>query len=66
MKNEEGRNEFYKLQDEVIKNGEEYYYNILGKNKCLMKTEYNAYIISKTISAFRYGLYPTTKKVNKK
>ena len=22
MKNEEGRNEFYKLQDEVIKNGE--------------------------------------------
>ena len=31
-----------------------------------MKTEYNAYIISKTIYAFRYGLYPTTKKVNKK
>jgi DNA adenine methylase len=67
MKDEKGREEFYKLQDEVLKpEGDKYYYEILGKNKCKMKTDYNAYIISKTISSFRYGLYPTTKKPNKK
>ena len=31
-----------------------------------MNTEYNEYIISRTIHAFRYDLYPTTTKVNKK
>jgi hypothetical protein len=31
-----------------------------------MTPDYNAYIISKTIHSFRIGLYPTTKKVNKK
>ena len=68
MKDEKGREEFYKLQDECLKpdGGEIYFYEILGKNKSLMKTEYNAYIISKTIHSFRYGLYPTNKKVNKK
>jgi site-specific DNA-adenine methylase len=68
MKDEEGRNEFYKLQDKVLdtNGGDSIYYEILGKNKCKMTTDYNAYIISKTIYAFRMGLYPTTKKVNKK
>jgi hypothetical protein len=51
MKDEEGRNEFYKLQDKVsdTKGGDSIYYEILGKNKCKMTTDYNAYIISKTI-----------------
>jgi site-specific DNA-adenine methylase len=67
MKDEKERNEFYKLQDECLKtNGQEYYYNLLGKYKCNMDTEYNGYIISRTIHSFRYGLYPTTTKVNKK
>ena len=57
MKDEEGRNEFYKLQDKVLdtNNGESTYYEILGKNKSKMKTDYNAYIISKTIYSFRMG-----------
>ena len=68
MKDEEGRNEFYKLQDKVLdtNNGESTYYEILGKSKSKMKTDYNAYVISKTIYAFRTGLYPTTKTPNKK
>ena len=67
MKDENKREEFYKLQDECLKpNGDKYYYEILGEKRCNMNTEYNAYIISKTIYSFRIGLYPTTKKVNKK
>jgi site-specific DNA-adenine methylase len=68
MKTEEGRNEFYELQDQVLdtNGGDSIYYEIIGKNKCKMTTDYNAYIISKTIYSFRMGLYPTTKKVNKK
>ena len=67
MKDEKEREEFYKLQDECLKpNGDKYYYEILGEKRCNMNTEYNAYIISKTIYSFRMGLYPTTKKVNKK
>ena len=66
MKDEVGLNEFYKLQDEVFKGGEEYYYNLLGKRRCNMKNEYNTYIISRSIYGFIYGLYSTTKKVNKK
>ncbi len=39
MKDEKGRNEFYKLQDKVLdtNEGESTYYEILGKNKCNMK-----------------------------
>ncbi len=66
MKDENGRNEFYNLQDEVIKNGQDYYLELLGKNKINMKNEYNGYIISRTVHSFRYGLYPTTKKIIKK
>ena len=68
MKTEEGRHEFYELQDKVlnINGGYSNYYEILGEKRCNMKTDYNAYIISKTIYNFRMGLYPTTKKVNKK
>ncbi len=42
------------------------YYEILEKAKCKMTTDYNAYIIGKTISAFRYGLYPKTRNEDKK
>ena len=67
MKDEKERNDFYKLQDECLKpDGDKYYYEILGKNRCNMNKEYNAYIISKTINAFRYGLYPTVKTPHKK
>ena len=31
MKDDERRNEFYKLQDEVFKGGQEYYNEILGE-----------------------------------
>ena len=64
MKDEKGREEFYKLQDEVLNpnGGEAHYYEIIGKNRCNMNIKYDAYVISKTVSSFRYGLYPTTKK----
>ena len=38
MKDENGRNDFYKLQDEVIKNGQDYYLELLGKNKINITT----------------------------
>ena len=60
MKDEKERNDFYKLQDECLNSDK--YYKILGNNRCNMNTEYNAYIISRTIYSFRYGLYPTTTK----
>ena len=55
MKDEEGRNEFYKLQDKVLdtNNGESTYYEILGKNRSKMKTDYNAYIISKSFESIK-------------
>ena len=66
MKDEIKLNEFYKLQDEVIKNGQEYYYDVLGQNKYLMNTDIMHMLHKKTIHAFRCGLWPTTTKINKK
>lgn len=61
MTKEEERNKLYKLEEEVLKNGAEYYYNIVkSKNK---DDDYYKYILSRRIQSFRYGLYPTTKKI---
>ena len=64
MMDEEKRNELYKLEESILKNGMEEYNKIIKKNNPqAMRNEYIPYVISKRISSFRYGLYPTTKKL---
>ena len=56
---EKERNELYILEKEIVKNGADFYYNIVrGKDD-----DYLKYIISKRIHNFRHGLYPTNKKI---
>ena len=46
-------------EKEIVEKGAEFYYSIVrGKDD-----DYLKYVISKRINAFRYGLYPTTKKI---
>ena len=59
MTKEEERQKLYKLEKEIVEKGAEFYYSIVrGKDD-----DYLKYVISKRINAFRYGLYPTTKKI---
>ena len=56
---EKERNELYILEKEIVKNGADFYYNIVrGKDD-----DYLKYVISKRIHSFRHGLYPTNKKI---
>jgi hypothetical protein len=64
MKDEEERTKLYKLEESIVNLGSEEYNKIIKKNEPkAMMTEYIPYIISRRINAFRYGLYPTTKKI---
>ena len=58
MRSEEEINKLYELEKKIEKEGEDTYYDIIKGND-----EYITYIISRRISAFRYGLFPTTKKL---
>jgi hypothetical protein len=56
---EKERQKLYKLEKEILEKGEEFYYSIVkGKDDEFLK-----YVISKRIHSFRYGLYPTNKKI---
>lgn len=63
MKNENDRNDLYNLEKEILKQGEQFYYNIVKNNERNEESEYNKYVISKRIHSFRHGLFPTTKKI---
>jgi len=64
MRDEEKRKELYKLEESIVKIGSEEYNKVIKKNNPkAMMTEYIPYIIARRINAFRYGLYPTTRKI---
>ena len=51
------REEFYKIQNDIIENGEEDYY--IYEDKTELKSEYISYLVEKRINTFRFGLFPT-------
>ena len=55
---EEERNKLYKLEKEILEKGSDFYYTIVKG-----EDDYLKYIISKRIYQFRYGVYPTNKKL---
>ena len=61
MTDENEREKIYKIEDDIIEKGEEEYFKYVDKNK--LKTDYFSYVIGRRISAFRYGLFPTTRKI---
>lgn len=58
---ENKREELYKIEEDILEKGEEEYYKHVDKLK--LKTDYWSYIIGKRIHSFRYGIFPTTKKI---
>ena len=62
MIDEEQRNKLYKIEKEIEEKGEEFYYSIVNSKD----DNYLKYVISRRIYFIRYGLYPTTKKINLK
>ena len=58
MKDDHKRDVFYKLLNS-IKTKEDYELYVNKNNK----NEYNHYVISRMIHSYRYGLFPTTKKL---
>lgn len=61
MTDENKREELYKIEEDILEKGEEEYYKHVDKLK--LKTDYWSYIIGKRIHSFRYGMFPTTKKI---
>ena len=61
MKNEDKRNELYKIENDILEKGSEEYYRYVDKSK--LKTDYWSYVIGGRIHSFRNGMYPTTKKI---
>ena len=61
MTDENEREKLYKIEDDIIEKGEEEYFKYVDKNK--LKTDYISYVIGRRISAFRYCLFPTTRKI---
>lgn len=59
MTKEKERQKLYKLENEIVEKGEEFYNNIVkGKDD-----DYLKYVISKRIHSFRHGIFPTNKKI---
>lgn len=52
--------EIINIENEVIKGGSDVYYKYVNKNN---KNDYISYILARRIHSFRYGLYPTNKKI---
>ena len=63
MKDEKKREELFNIETKIKEIGESEYFKYVKKTK-EYKTDYFNYVISKRISAFRYGLYPTTRNYN--
>ena len=61
MKDEDKRNELYKIENDISEKGQEEYYKYVDKTK--LKTDYWSYIIGNRIYGFMNGLFPTTKKI---
>jgi site-specific DNA-adenine methylase len=58
MKTEEGRNELYKIENDIKNLGRDYYNSIVEKSKSTKSNPYLSYVIGKRIHAFRDGLFP--------
>jgi site-specific DNA-adenine methylase len=58
MKSEDGRNELYKIENDIKILGRDYYNSIVQKSKTDKNHPYLAYVIGKRIHAYREGLYP--------
>ena len=63
MKNEDKRNELYKIENDILEKGQEEYYKYVDKTK--LKTDYWSYVIGNRICNFRKGLFPTRKIILK-
>jgi site-specific DNA-adenine methylase len=61
MKDEDKRNELYKIENDILEKGQEEYDKYVDKTK--LKTDYWSYVIGGRIYSFRNGLFPTTKKI---
>ena len=62
MKNEDKRNELYKIENDRLEKGQVEYYKYVDKTK--LKTDYWSYIVGHRINAYNNGLFPTTMKIN--
>jgi site-specific DNA-adenine methylase len=56
MTDEKEREKLYKLENEIVEKGAEFYYTITKGND-----DYLKYVISKRIHCFRHGIYPNKK-----
>lgn len=61
MIDEEKREELYKKEEDILKKGAEEYYKYVDKKQ--LKSDYWSYIISHRIHCFRYGMFPTNRKI---
>ena len=62
MKNEDKRNELYRIENDIFKKGREEYYKHVDKTE--LKTDYWSYISGHRINAYNYALFPTTRKIS--
>jgi site-specific DNA-adenine methylase len=56
MTDEKEREKLYKLENEIVEKGAEFYYTITKGND-----DYLKYVVSKRIHCFRHGIYPNKK-----
>ena len=61
MTDETEKEKLHKIEDDIIEKGEEEFYKHVDKSK--LNTDYWSYIIGRRIHSFRYGMFPTTKKI---
>ena len=61
MKNEDKRNELFKIENDIAEKGREEYYKYVDRNK--LKIDYWSYVIGSRINGYMKGLFPTTKKI---
>lgn len=54
--------ELYDIEESINEKGETEYYKHVDKKQ--LKTDYWSYVIGRRICSFRYGLFPTTKKLS--
>ena len=59
MKNEDKRNELYKIENDILEKGCDEYNKYVDRTK--IKTDYWSYVIGNRIYNFRNGLFPTKK-----
>ena len=63
MRDEKNRQDLYKLEQLILKEGQDKYYEIVRTKKTDYESLYYKEILSQRIHSFRSGLWPTTKKI---